>query len=99
MNEFFKQFDSGSFHSHHAGHDHFGFNFDSLFDDQDDGHETDPFSDGNSFDFSDLLNGFGGDLFGGSDNIHIHRSGSSQQNCRTVTRREGNTVSTIRECF
>jgi len=96
MNEFFQHFDSASSHFHHADHNHFGFNFNSLFDDGDEG---DFFSDGNHFDFGDVFNGFGGDFFGGSRNIHIQTSGSAQQNCRTVTRKQGNTVSTITECF
>lgn len=96
MNDFFQHFDSGPSHFHHADHNHFGFHFDSLFDDID---ETDYYSDGDHFDFGDLFSGFGNDLFGESHHIHVHTSGSSQQNCRTITRREGNTVSTIRECF
>jgi curved DNA-binding protein CbpA len=86
MNDFFQ----------HSEPSQFGFHFDSLFDDMD---ERDYFSDGNEFDFGDLFNSFGGDFFEESHNIHVHTSGSSQQNCRTITRREGNTVSTIRECF
>lgn len=96
MNEFFQHFDSESSHFHQADHNHFGFNFDSAFDDMD---EPDYFSDESHFDFNDLFNGFESDIFGGSSNIHVHTSGSSQQNCRTVTKRQGNTVSTIRECF
>jgi len=75
---------------------HFDFDFNSPFDDVD---ETDYFPDENHFDFADLFNGLGSDLFRESHNIYVHTSGSSQQNCRTVTRRDGNTVSTIRECF
>jgi curved DNA-binding protein CbpA len=97
MNDFFQHFDTAS--SHHTDHNHFGFNFGSLFDDEGDGFETDYFSDGNQFEFGDLFSGFGGDMFGGSNNIHIRTAGSSQQNCRTVTKREGNTVSTITECY
>lgn len=88
MHDFFRNFDSNF---HHAGFDDFGFG----------GFESDDDNGGfaNMFDFGDLFHGLGGDLFGGSHNIHIHTSGSSQKNCRTVTKREGNTVSTIRECF
>jgi curved DNA-binding protein CbpA len=121
MNEFFKHFDSASSHFHHRQHDHnhFGFNFDSLFDNDfendhlsngdhfsfnlgsifDDEPGNDHFSSGDHFDFGDLFSGFGGNVFGESNNIHVHKSGSSKQNCRTVTRRQGNTVSTMRECF
>ena len=80
----------------------FGFDFGSLFDD-DDGIETDiNNAGGDHLDFGDLFGGFGGGGGFGSDNIHIQKSvfteHSSQQNCRTVTRRQGNTVSTITEC-
>ncbi|CAF3448110.1 unnamed protein product [Rotaria sp. Silwood1] len=95
MNDFFQHFDSGSSYFHQADHNHFGFNFDPLFDDEDDSYETDYFSDGNYFDFGD----FGSDLFGTSNNMYVHTSDSSQQNCRTYTTRQGNTVSTITECF
>jgi hypothetical protein len=58
--------------------------------------DQDLFDDEDIFGFNHF---FDGDLFGGSNSFHIHTSGSSQQNCRTVTRREGNTVTTFRECF
>ncbi|CAF4063844.1 unnamed protein product [Rotaria sp. Silwood2] len=96
MNDFFQHFDSASSHFHHTDHNHFGFNFDSLFDDDDDsGYESDYFSDGNYFDFGD----FGSDLFGTSNNMYVDTSSSSEQNCRTYTKRQGNTVSTVTECF
>jgi len=95
MNQFFQHFDSASHFNHHDNN-HFGFNFDSLFDDE---FENDHFSNGNDFDFGDLFSGFGGNIFEESNTIHVHKSGSSKQNCRTITRREGNTVSTIRECY
>lgn len=93
MNDFFQHFDSASSNFHHADHNHFGFHFDSLFDDDDESeeYETDEFAEGNYFDFSDL--------FGASDDIYMQQSTSSRQNCRTITTRQGNTVSTITECF
>ncbi|UJR37261.1 hypothetical protein I4U23_029970 [Adineta vaga] len=97
MNDFFQHFDTESSHSHHNDHESFGFHFDSMFDDDEE--EVGYYSDGNHYDFADLFGGFDGHLFGGSENIHIHTSDSSQENCRTVTRREGNTVSTITECY
>jgi hypothetical protein len=97
MNDFFRHFDAASSQSYHGDHSHFGFNFDSLFDDEGEGYETDPFSGGNLFEFGDLFSSFGS--FGESSNIHVHTSGSSQQNCRTVTKKQGNTVSTITECY
>ena len=90
MHDFFRNFDSNF---HHAGFNDFGF---GAFDDDDAG---DIFGHGDPFDFGDLFQGLGGNLFGGSHSIHVQTSGSSQQNCRTVTKRQGNTVSTIRECF
>ncbi|CAF3725527.1 unnamed protein product [Rotaria magnacalcarata] len=94
MNDFFQHFDSESSHFHHADHNHFGFNFDSLFDDEgaDDEYETEYFSDGNHFDF-------GSHLFEATNNMYVHSSDSSQKNCRTVTTKQGNTVSTYTECF
>jgi curved DNA-binding protein CbpA len=98
MNDFFQHFDAASSQFPHA--DPFDFNFDSMFDE--DEYETDYFSDGNHFDFGDLFSGGSSDdgdaFFGGNRNTHTHASSSSQQNCRTVTRRQGNTVSTITEC-
>jgi len=91
MNDFFQHFDSPSSHFHHADQNHFGFNFDTFFDDED---ELDYFSEEeNHIDFGDVFGGFD------SDNIYLHTSDSSRQNCRTVTRRQGNTVSTMTECF
>jgi molecular chaperone DnaJ len=62
-----------------------------------------PHDDQGFFDDGDIFGGFNqifdDDLFGGSNSFHFHTSGSSEQNCRTVTRREGNTVTTFRECF
>ncbi|CAF0888558.1 unnamed protein product [Adineta steineri] len=103
MNDFFQHFDSASSHFHHADHDHFNFDFGSAFDDDNDD-DTGYFSDGNHFGFDEIFGdfgdaGFGSDLFGGNGNFHVHTSDSSHQNCRTVTRREGNTVSTITECY
>ena len=96
MHDFFRHFDS-SFH--HADFNDFGFGFGDEDDDGGGDHDG-IFSHADAFDFGDLFQGFGdGGLFGGSHNIHIHTSGSSEKNCRTVTKREGNTVSTFRECF
>jgi len=110
MNDFFKEFDAASARFHQAHHDAHqrahqqahqrahqqahqsdffsGFDFGSLFDD-DEGfgfgsNVGDPSEGGSIFD------GFAG-------NIHIH-STSKSQSCKTVTRRQGNMVSTITEC-
>jgi hypothetical protein len=89
-------------HAHQQAHQSFfGFDFGSLFDDDDGGFETNVNNAGeNHMDFGDLFGGFGGGF--GSNDIHIHKTGfsqhTSQQTCRTVTKREGNTVSTITEC-
>ena len=110
MHDFFKEFDS--FHqahhnahhnAHHQAHQrahqrahqqaHQGFHFDfgSLFDDEDDLFGTNIHSfGGDSFGFENLFDGFG--------DSHHTVSKHSNQHCRTVTRREGNTVSTITEC-
>lgn len=107
------QFHSSQHEAHHKAHykqhqrahqqahqNHFHFDFGSLFDDDDD----DPFaSTGETvkeqhFDMGDLFGGFSAGGFG-SKNVHIHTSKVTKQtNCRTVTRREGNMVSTITEC-
>lgn len=112
MNDFFKEFDAASAKFHQAHHDahqrahqrahqqahqqahansFFGFDFGSLFD-EDDGFGVDlNNAEGETVEF--------GDLFG--NNIHVHTSSSSKshsQSCKTVTRRQGNTVSTITEC-
>ena len=109
MHDFFKEFDAASsqFHqAHHTAHQRahqqahgsfFNFDFNSLFDDIDEPEMDVDNQDHDHFDLGDL---FGGSIFGGN-NIHIHTHTSSQhrsQNCRTVTRRQGNTVSTITEC-
>jgi len=77
------------------------FDFGSLFDDDDGGFGIDLNSMGEDhLDLGDLFGGFGGGGFA-SNNIHVHTSSSSKsshQSCRTVTRREGNTVSTMTEC-
>jgi len=82
----------------------FGFDFNSLFDDTDE-IEGDSNADIDNIDIGNLFGGFSNGF--GSEHIHIHTSHSSsssqsnngqQQNCRTVTRRQGNTVSTITEC-
>lgn len=82
--------------AHQQAHQGFfgGFDFGSLFDD-DDGFEMNINNLGE--DHLDLNNLFSGGSFD-TNNIHIHKSSHSSQNCRTVTRREGNTVSTITEC-
>jgi curved DNA-binding protein CbpA len=77
----------------------FGFDFDSLFED-DDGIEMD-FNNaaGDHLEFVDGFGGFG-NAFGGG-NVHVHTktfTKTTQQNCQTVTRREGNRVSTVTEC-
>ncbi|CAF1286258.1 unnamed protein product [Adineta steineri] len=106
MNDFYKEFDA--FHkahhdahhrAHQRAHQHAHqkaqqgiFDFDSLFDD-DDAFGSDIFSAG-GHDF-DLRNAFG------DKKVHVHThtvSEHSHQSCRTVTKREGNTVSTITEC-
>lgn len=87
--------------AHQQAHQNFfGFDFGSLFDDDDDfGSEVhDPHHD--HLDFGDLFGGFGSAFDGG--NIHVHTQSFSQrttqQQCRTVTHREGNRVSTVTEC-
>jgi curved DNA-binding protein CbpA len=91
--------------AHQKAHDQaqknfFGFDFGSLFDD-DEGFDMDlNHAGGQTLEFGDLFGGFSGGVFGDSK-IHVHTSSFSkttQENCRTVTRREGNTVSTITEC-
>lgn len=67
---------------------HFNMPFEPFFDSDD---EDMFFSDENSFDFSDLL-------FPDFDQMYTSQS-SSKENCRTITRRHGNTVTTTRECF
>jgi len=82
--------------AHQQAHqNHFNFDFNSLFDD-DEGIEMD-------FNNLDIHHHDFGHLFPEFDsgNVHTHTSSFSkttQQNCRTVTRREGNRVSTITEC-
>lgn len=93
MHDFFRHFDT-DFHQSDFSEFNFGFG-----DDDDEYDQDGIFSHADAFDFGDLFHGFGDGLFGGSHNIHIHSSGSSQKNCRTVTKRDGNTVSTFRECF
>ncbi|CAF3427940.1 unnamed protein product [Rotaria socialis] len=87
--------------AHKKAHEKFfNFDFGSLFDDDDD-LGTDVNNAGtNNFGFGDMLGEFGS-AFGG-DNVHVHTTGFTQhtthQHCQTVTRREGNRVSTITEC-
>jgi DnaJ family protein B protein 9 len=93
--------------AHQQAH-HFGFNFDSLFDDITDGFETDSETHVNHLNFGDLFGGFGSGGFGsdvfGDSNTDVHTSSftshqTTQQQCRTVTKRHGNTVSTVTECY
>ena len=84
--------------AHQQAHqNHFNFDFGSLFDDGDDGDGFHTEINNAGHNHADM-----GDLFGGgfgSQNIHVHTSSFTEQtNCRTVTRRNGNTVSTITEC-
>ncbi|UJR08951.1 hypothetical protein I4U23_013203 [Adineta vaga] len=111
MNDFFEEFDAfhkshhdahhqahqrAHQHAHQKVHEHgFHFDFGSLFDDDDDIFGTNLHTAGeDGFGFGDLFEGF-------SKNMHMHShtvSKHSHQHCRTVTRREGNMVSTITEC-
>jgi hypothetical protein len=89
-------------HAHQTHQNHFNFDFNKLFDD-DDGFGMDVNNaDGNHY-FGNI---FGGDV---GNNVHVHTSSFSesvsesisqngQQSCRTVTRRQGNSVSTVTEC-
>ncbi|CAF1585443.1 unnamed protein product [Adineta ricciae] len=92
MNDFNRHFDTESYFSPYDEHDSFAFPFDSIFDEHDG--EAAYFTDGNHYDFADFFGGFDG-----GESIHMHTPGSSQQNCRTVTRREGNSISTFTECY
>jgi len=94
-------------HAHNKAHKeaHFGFDFDSLFDDLNDGFETNGETHVN---FGDLFSGFGdggfeSELFGHDGNTHIHTKSftshvTTHEQCQTVTKREGNRVSTVTEC-
>jgi curved DNA-binding protein CbpA len=99
--QLFTSSNSNGFPDFHFDMNDFFQHFDSAssffaHDDQNYFDDGDFFSTGDDFDFGNI---FDGDLFGDSNSFHIHTSGSSQENCRTVTRREGNTVTTFRECF
>lgn len=114
MHDFFKEFDAASaeFHNsqHQAHHDihkkmhdrahakahkkatasAFGFDIGSLFDD-DEAH----------LDFDGIFGDFKSVFNHGDNNIHVDTKTHTEtvhQSCRTVTRREGKTVSTITEC-
>jgi hypothetical protein len=83
----------------YAKKDFFGFDFDSLFDDD---YASELGLKVAGEDHSDLGNLFGGDGIH-SQHVHMHTSHLSsshdgRQNCRTITRREGNSVSTITQC-
>jgi len=89
--------------AHQQAHQHhFSFDFNSLFDDMDE-FQTDLSDSSNEFEsgFGDLFSGFtgGADHFFGDNhhNVHIHTE-TTQQHCQTVTRRHGNTISTVTEC-
>ena len=113
MNDFFREFDAASARFHKAQHDahhefhqraharahqkaheqaqkgNFDFDFGSLFDDDDGQIEMD-------------FQNFGGDYIRvGGENVKVHSSSTTKvvhESCRTVTRREGNILSTITEC-
>lgn len=68
---------------------HFDMPFDPFFDSED---ENMFFSNEYPFEFSDVI-------FPDFDQIYTAQSSSSQENCRTITRRHGNTVTTTQECF
>jgi curved DNA-binding protein CbpA len=83
--------------AHQRTHDNaFGFDFGSLFDD-DDGFEMDVNNPNEGYAESS-------DIYGttpNGDTIHVHRKShtvTTHQHCKTVTRREGKKVSTITEC-
>jgi curved DNA-binding protein CbpA len=87
--------------AHQRAHQGYGFDFGGLFEDFDGDFGIDLNNMGQDHPrFGDLFGGFGGGGFDGN-NIHVHTSHSSKsthQHCRTVTRREGNSVSTVTEC-
>jgi curved DNA-binding protein CbpA len=119
FNNFFKGFDGASQRhqqgKHHAGDRfHFGgnhfFDFDNLFDDDDDDFEGDSL--GHMFSHGGFHDPFAS-FFGGDDDSmhdthhfqqrhhhhHFHgRSQQQQQRCKTVTHRQGNMVTTQTVC-
>lgn len=105
MHDFFKNFDDAFQHQGRGHHHHSfeGFNFDDIFDGMD-SDEFDFFNSPGGFHsgaVDDFAHGFGaGDSFFGShmSASSFSFSSSSQGNCRTVTKRSGNTVYTHTEC-
>jgi curved DNA-binding protein CbpA len=87
--------------AHQQAHAGFGFDFSGLFEDFGDDFGGDlNIMGGDDLGFGELFSGFGAGGFDGN-NIHVHTTHSSKsthQHCRTVTRREGNSVSTVTEC-
>ncbi|CAF1161367.1 unnamed protein product [Rotaria sp. Silwood1] len=77
----------------------FGFDFGSLFDDDDEiGMDSNGIF-GTDINIGDLFGGFSDSST--KDNVHKHTTSFSKhthQHCHTITRREGNTVSTYTEC-
>jgi DnaJ homolog subfamily B member 9 len=91
------------FKAHQQAHEqgHFRFDFGSLFDDGDDLFQTkmNHHAGHDPIEFGDLFKAFGAGNPFVNQHIHVHTASASQQsNCRTVTRREGNMVSTRTEC-
>ena len=102
MTDFYKHFDTDSSHFQHDEDNQFEFNFESLFDQEDDdSYEANGSYEGNHFDFHDIFSGSGlaGDIFDDRQHVHLNTFGSSQQNCRTYTTRQGHSISTVTECF
>lgn len=114
MHDFFKNFDDAFHHQAKGHHDHHhhqqhhhsfgGFNFDDIFEGMD-SDEFDFFNHPHGSPFGgveDFAHTFGdGNSFFGShmsESSSFSFSSSSQGNCRTVTKRSGNTVYTHTEC-
>jgi len=79
---------------HHQQHHHNGFfDFNALFDDEE---EDEPFPSFGGFGNADIF----GDLGGGFEQSFSHSasSGGSGQRCKTVTTKQGNMVQTVTEC-
>jgi hypothetical protein len=104
-----REFHKAHFQSHQDAHkraqefakkDFFSFDFNSLFDDDYASELGLNTVDGIHSNLGDLFGGFGA---GGFDAEHMrlhtqHSPSTHGKNCRTVTRREGNSVSTITQC-
>lgn len=94
VNDFFKHFDTDAmFDSSDYQHFYYADEFMDADDDEDDLHVI---YDDHHFEFADVFPRF---THSNDDFLHEQIFAQQSENCRTITQRQGHTVSTITECY